>query len=93
MNATIALSTAEVDARKARDRFLGTIAVVEERLRPSHLVGDAMTGARAGAAGLAYKATARARARPATAAMAGAGMLLLMVHRPLLRLIGLPRRR
>lgn len=87
MSTTTTLPAAELDARKARNRFLGTAAAMKERLGPSRLIDDALTGAHSGLTGLARSATDKARARPAVAAAAATGVLLLLMHRPLFRMI------
>ena len=93
MSTITTLQAAELDARKARNRFFGTAAAMKEQLGPSRLIGDAVTGARSGVTELARSATDKARERPAVAAAAAAGVLLLLMHRPLFRLIRRARHR
>jgi len=88
---TTKLPQVELDVLKARDRFFTTAAAVELRLAPSHLLGDAATVARSGASRLVHGAARRARQRPAKAAAAAAGLILLVMRRPLFRMIRPPR--
>ena len=85
-------TTAELDARKARARFLGTAAAMKERLEPSHLIGDAVTGARSGLTGLVRGAAGKASHRPVTAAATVAGVLLFLMRGPLYLMIRKARR-
>jgi hypothetical protein len=87
MSTAKTLPTAERDALEARDHFFDTVAAMRERLEPSELIGDAVAGARSGLTGLARSATHKARQRPVLAAAAVTGVLLLLMHRPLLRMI------
>ena len=82
-----ALPSAEIAARDARDRFFRSLAAVEEHMRPSHLIDDALVSARSDLHELPSRLTEYARAQPAKTATAVAATLLLLMHRPLFRMV------
>ena len=81
------LPAKELKAREARDRFFGTVAALEERIEPAHLIGEAARGARSRAAELALNTARAARARPVMSAAIAGGISLLLVRRSLGRMI------
>jgi ElaB/YqjD/DUF883 family membrane-anchored ribosome-binding protein len=69
---------AEVDA--ARKQLFGTLAQVQERLKPSHLAQDAIESAAHGVGSIARKGADAVRSRPLAAA-GFAGMIGLVMAR------------
>ncbi len=87
MTCSATLAAAELNAQRARSRFCDTAATMKARLEPSRLIGDAVTGARSGAAEFAHAVRNKARANPVVATTIAGGAVLLLARRRLLRTI------
>lgn len=86
MTDSVDLETAALQARIARERLMGTAHELQERLAPSKLIDEAVTGVKDGAAGLAQTSVEAARRRPAVAAGIAVAGVALLLRKPLLRL-------
>src|SRR3982751_5317948 len=72
------VAQAEARIHETRTRLLGTLAEIQQRLRPSHLAQDAVESAAQGVATMVRKGTDAVRSRPlAVAGAAGAIGLVL----------------
>ena len=72
------VTQARQDAEAARARLFGTLAQVQDRLKPAHLAQEAIDGAKQGLASAARSGVETARQRPvAVAAAVGATGLFL----------------
>lgn len=72
MNVAPEIVAAKAEAAAARARLFATVAEVQDRLRPTNLVQDAVEGASERLQSVARKGAAAARTRPvAVAAIAG----------------------
>jgi hypothetical protein len=89
---TTALDAASLQARMAREKLMGTAHQLQARLDPATLLDEAVETVRTGAADLALTTSATARRRPAVAAGAVVAGLLLLLRRPLWRLVRRPRK-
>ncbi len=87
MSNSATLAAAELNAQRARSRFCDTAAAMKARLEPSQLIGDAVTGARSGAAKFADTLRSKARANPVVAITIAGGAVLLLTRRHLFRMI------
>ena len=87
MSDSTELETAALQVREARARLAGTVHELQSRLAPAKLLDDAVETVRSGATELAHTTADAARRRPqaATAAL-GVGVLLVL-RRPLWRLV------
>jgi hypothetical protein len=73
---TLTLAEAEARSRHARERLLGTLSQVQDKLSPRTLAQDVVDNG-----------IATVRTRPRSAIIAGAVAILFIVRKPLARLI------
>lgn len=74
------VALAQEQAELARKQLFGTLAQVQDRLKPSHLAQDAVDSAAQGVASMARKGADAVRSRPLAAA-GFAGMIGLFMAR------------
>ncbi len=74
------VAAAQAQAEAARRQLFGTLAVVQDRLKPSHLAQDAVESAAHGVASIARKGAEAVRSRPFASA-GFAGMIGLVMAR------------
>ncbi|HEX8302324.1 DUF3618 domain-containing protein [Sphingomonas sp.] len=65
---SIEIAAAQAQVEAARRQLFGTLAVVQDRLKPSHLAQDAVESAAQGVASVARKGADAVRRRPVAAA-------------------------
>jgi len=91
------LDEAQADVAEAKARLADTVGDIQSRLAPSRIFDDAMAGVKSTSTSLFESANNVARKRPAAVSAAVAALMLLVAHRPVLRLLRLlarrPRRR
>jgi len=88
------VETAAAEVRAARERLTATVAEIQARAAPSHLVDETLATVRTRSAEFVETASRAARARPLLSGGILAGIALLVLRRPLWRLgYGLWRRR
>lgn len=74
------VATALAEVAAAREQLFGTLARVQERLKPSHLAQDAIESAAHGVGSMARRGAEAVRSRPLAAA-GFAGMIGLVMAR------------
>jgi hypothetical protein len=79
-----ALAEAEARSRHARERLLGTLGQVQEKLNPIALAQDAVENV---AANVVRDTVETVRSRPRTMALAAGAAILFMARKPLGRLL------
>jgi ElaB/YqjD/DUF883 family membrane-anchored ribosome-binding protein len=79
------VAQSEVDG--ARGKLMATIEHIQERLAPHTLMDEAVDQVKARSAALAQNAGDVVRERPVTVAATIAGLILLLAHKPLAKLL------
>jgi hypothetical protein len=82
------LKEAQDAARDARTKLADTFGEIKARLQPGVLVREAQDKVREEAVELGERAAAAAREKPAAAGLAVGAFILLLIRKPLGRLIG-----
>lgn len=87
MTGSTELDAAALQARMAREKLLGTAHQIQARLNPTTLLDQTVDTVRTGASDLALTTTDAARRNPGAAAGAVAAGALLLLRKPLWRLV------
>jgi ElaB/YqjD/DUF883 family membrane-anchored ribosome-binding protein len=82
------LATAQENAREARTRLAETVSEIRGRLQPNVLAREGMDRLRERGNALVHDAGDAARERPAVVGSAVGAALLLILRKPIARLIG-----
>jgi len=82
------LAQAQESAREARTRLANTISDIRARIQPDVLAREGMDKLRERGNALVHDATEAARARPTVVGTAIGAALLLILRKPIARLIG-----
>jgi hypothetical protein len=78
------IEAARMEAERARRRFGATATVVQQRLKPGALAGEAWTGVKDKGSEMADGAVEAVKARPAATAGAVAALFLFLARRPIM---------
>lgn len=80
------LEKARIEAAAARERLLGSVHAVQERLRPSTIANDVWDEVRDRGEAAVEKATQVATERPVATSAAALGVAAFVLRRPIARL-------